>query len=170
MAKKKQRGFKMFYPGGPLVIPQSAMPSYMAPATNLSQAPTPNIAQPIQGAQAPAIGISSIAGGVGGAVGLYQTMADNLKVPKIQEQDFTSGSKEELLSKATNFNGYEMPKTDAVSSSLGGAASGAAAGTAIAPGIGTAIGAGVGAVGGAVSSILVIVKKRERSEELKEML
>ena len=40
MAKKKQRGFKMFYPGGPLVIPQSAMPSYMAPATNLSQAPT----------------------------------------------------------------------------------------------------------------------------------
>ena len=89
MAKKKQRGFKMFYPGGPLVIPQSAMPSYMAPATNLSQAPTPNIAQPMQGAQAPAIGLSNIAGGVQGAVGLYQTMAGNLSVPKIQEQDFT---------------------------------------------------------------------------------
>ena len=53
MAKKKQRGFKMFNPGGPLVIPQSAMPSYMAPATNLSQAPTPNIAQPMQAPQAP---------------------------------------------------------------------------------------------------------------------
>lgn len=160
MAKKKQRGFKMFYPGGPLVIPQSAMPSYMAPATNLTQAPTPNIAQPMQGAQAPAIGLSNIAGGVQGAVGLYQTMADNLKVPKIQEQDFTSGSKEELLSKATDFKGYEMPKTNAVSSALGGAASGAAAGTAIAPGIGTAIGAGVGLVGGAVSSIFGNSKRK----------
>ena len=160
MAKKKQRGFKMFYPGGPLVIPQSAMPSYMAPATNLSQAPTPNIAQPMQGAQAPAIGLSNIAGGVQGAVGLYQTMADNLKVPKIQEQDFTSGSKEELLSKATDFKGYEMPKTNAVSSGLSGAASGAAAGTAIAPGIGTVIGAGVGLVGGAVSSIFGNSKRK----------
>lgn len=160
MAKKKQRGFKMFYPGGPLVIPQSAMPSYMAPATNLNQAPTPNIAQPMQGAQAPSIGISNIAGGVQGAVGLYQTMADNLKVPKIQEQDFTSGSKQELLSKATDFKGYEMPKTNAVSSGLSGAASGAAAGTAIAPGIGTAIGAGVGLVGGAVSSIFGNSKRK----------
>lgn len=160
MAKKKQRGFKMFNPGGPLVIPQSAMPSYMAPATNLSQAPTPNIAQPMQGAQAPSIGLSNIAGGVQGAVGLYQTMADNLKVPKIQEQDFTSGSKQELLSKATDFKGYEMPKTNAVSSGLSGAASGAAAGTAIAPGIGTAIGAGVGLVGGAVSSIFGNSKRK----------
>ena len=160
MAKKKQRGFKMFNPGGPLVIPQSAMPSYMAPATNLSQAPTPNIAQPMQGAQAPAIGLSNIAGGVQGAVGLYQTISGNLSVPKIQEQDFTSGSKEELLSKATDFKGYEMPKTDAVSSVLGGTASGAAAGTAIAPGIGTAIGAGVGLVGGAVSSIFGNSKRK----------
>ena len=160
MAKKKQRGFKMFNPGGPLVIPQSAMPSYMAPATNLSQAPTPNIAQPMQGAQAPAIGLSSIGGVLQGVTGLYQTMADNLKVPKIQEQDFTSGSKQELLSKATDFKGYEMPKTNAVSSGLGGAASGAAAGTAIAPGIGTAIGAGVGLVGGAVSSIFGNSKRK----------
>ena len=160
MAKKKQRGFKMFNPGGPLVIPQSAKPSYMAPATNLSQAPTPNIAQPMQGAQAPAIGLSSIGGVLQGVTGLYQTMAGNLSVPKIQEQDFTSGSKQELLSKATDFKGYEMPKTDAVSSSLGGAASGAAAGTAIAPGIGTAIGAGVGLVGGAVSSIFGNSKRK----------
>ena len=161
MAKKKQRGFKMFYPGGPLVIPQSAMPSYMAPATNLSQAPTPNIAQPMQGAQAPAIGLSNIAGGVQGVAGLYQTIAGNLSVPKIQEKDFTSGSKEELLSKATDFKGYEMPKTNAVSSGLSGAASGAAAGTAIAPGIGTAIGGAVGAVGGAVSSIFGNSKRKK---------
>lgn len=160
MAKKKQRGFKMFYPGGPLVIPQSAMPSYMAPATNLSQAPTPNIAQPMPGAQAPSIGLSNIAGVAQGAVGLYQTIAGNLSVPKIQEKDFTAGSKEELLTKATDFKGYEMPKTDAVSSGLGGAASGAAAGTAIAPGIGTVIGGAVGAVGGAVSSIFGNSKKK----------
>jgi hypothetical protein len=160
MAKKKQRAFKMFDLGGPLVIPQSAMPSYMAPATNLSQAPTPNIAQPMQGAQAPAIGLSNIAGGVQGAVGLYQTIAGNISVPKIQEQDFTSGSKQELLSKATDFKGYEMPKTNAVSSGLSGAASGAAAGTAIAPGIGTAIGAGVGLVGGVVSSIFGNSKRK----------
>ena len=160
MAKKKQRGFKMFYPGGPLVIPQSAMPSYMAPATNLSQAPTPNIAQPMQGAQAPAIGLSNIAGGVQGVAGLYQTISGNLSVPKIQEQDFTSGSKQELLSKATDFKGYEMPKTNAVSSGLSGAAAGAAAGTAIAPGIGTVIGGAVGAVGGAVSSIFGNSKRK----------
>ena len=161
MAKKKQRGFKMFYPGGPLVIPQSAMPSYMAPATNLSQAPTPNIAQPMQGAQAPAIGLSNIAGGVQGVAGLYQTIAGNLSVPKIQEKDFTAGSKQDLLSKATDFKGYEMPKTNAVSSGLSGAASGAAAGTAIAPGIGTAIGGAVGAVGGAVSSIFGNSKRKK---------
>ena len=160
MAKKKQRGFKMFNLGGPLVIPQSAMPSYMAPATNLNQAPTPNIAQPMQGAQAPAIGLSSIGGVLQGVTGLYQTIAGNLSVPKIQEQDFTSGSKEELLSKATDFKGYEMPKTNAASSGLSGAASGAAAGTAIAPGIGTAIGAGVGFVGGAVSSIFGNSKRK----------
>ena len=161
MAKKKQRGFKMFYPGGPLVIPQSAMPSYMAPATNLSQAPTPNIAQPMQGAQAPAIGLSNIAGGVQGVAGLYQTIAGNLSVPKIQEKDFTAGSKQDLLSKATDFKGYEMPKTNAVSSGLSGAASGAAAGTAIAPGIGTAVGAVVGGVGGAVSSIFGNSKRKK---------
>ena len=150
----------MFYPGGPLVIPQSAMPSYMAPATNLSQAPTPNIAQPMQGTQAPGMDLSQIGGVAQGALGLYQTISGNLSVPKIQEQDFTSGSKQELLSKATGFKGYEMPKTDAVSSGLGGAASGAAAGTAIAPGIGTAIGAGVGLVGGAVSSIFGNSKRK----------
>ena len=161
MAKKKQRAFKMFDLGGPLVIPQSAMPSYMAPATNLSQAPTPNIAQPMQGAQAPAIGLSNIAGGVQGVAGLYQTIAGNLSVPKIQEQDFTAGSKQELLSKATDFKGYEMPKTNAVSSGLSGAASGAAAGTAIAPGIGTAVGAVVGGVGGAVSSIFGNSKRKK---------
>ena len=161
MAKKKQRGFKMFYPGGPLVIPQSAMPSYMAPATNLSQAPTPNIAQPMPGAQAPAIGLSNIAGGVQGVAGLYQTIAGNLSVPKIQEKDFTAGSKQDLLSKATDFKGYEMPKTNAVSSGLSGAASGAAAGTAIAPGIGTAVGAVVGGVGGAVSSIFGNSKRKK---------
>ena len=160
MAKKKQRGFKMFYPGGPLVIPQSAMPSYMAPATNLSQAPTPNIAQPMPGAQAPAIGLSNIAGAMQGVAGLYGTIAGNLSVPKIQEKDFTSGSKQELLSKATDFKGYEMPKTNAVGSGLGGAVSGAAAGTAIAPGIGTAIGAGVGLVGGVVSSIFGNSKRK----------
>ena len=160
MAKKKQGAFKMFYPGGPLVIPQSATPSYMAPATNLSQAPTPNISQPMQGAQAPSIGIGNIAGGVQGAAGLYQTIAGNLSVPKIQEQDFTSGSKQELLSKATGFKGYEMPKTDAVSSGLGGAASGAAAGTAIAPGIGTVIGGAVGLVGGVASSIFGNSKRK----------
>ena len=160
MAKKKQRGFKMFEPGGPLVIPQSAKPSYMAPATNLNQAPTPNIAQPKQGAQAPAIGLSSIGGVLQGVTGLYQTMDGNLSVPKIQEQDFTAGSKQELLSKATDFKGYEMPKTDAVSSSLGGAAAGAAAGTAIAPGIGTVIGAGAGLVGGVASSIFGNSKRK----------
>ena len=160
MAKKRQRGFKMFYPGGPLVIPQSATPSYMAPATNLSQAPTPNIAQPMAGAQAPAIGLSNIGGALQGVTGLYGTIAGNLSVPKIQEKDFTSGSKQELLSKATDFKGYEMPKTNAVSSGLGGAASGAAAGTAIAPGIGTAIGAVVGGVGGAVSSIFGNSKRK----------
>ena len=163
MAKKKQRAFKMFDLGGPLVIPQSAMPSYMAPATNLSQAPTPNIAQPMQaaqGAQAPAIGLSNIAGGVQGVAGLYQTIAGNLSVPKIQEKDFTAGSKQELLSKATDFKGYEMPKTNAVSSGLGGAASGAAAGTAIAPGIGTAIGGAVGLVGGVASSIFGNSKRK----------
>ena len=160
MAKKKQRGFKMFNPGGPLVIPQSAMPSYMAPATNLSQAPTPNITQPMQSAQAPAIGLSNIAGGVQGVAGLYQTIAGNLSVPKIQEKDFTAGSKQELLSKATDFKGYEMPKTNAVSSGLGGAASGAAAGTAIAPGIGTVIGGAVGLVGGVASSIFGNSKRK----------
>ena len=167
MAKKKQRGFKMFDPGGPLVIPQSAMPSYMAPATNLSQAPTPNISQPMQGAQTPAIGLSSIGGALQGVTDLYQTITGNLSVPKIQEQDFTAGSKQELLSKATDFKGYEMPKTDAVSSGLGGAVSGAAAGTAIAPGIGTAIGAGVGLVGGAVSSIFGN-SKRKRAKQRAE--
>ena len=161
MAKKKQRGFKMFNPGGPLVIPQSAMPSYMAPATNLSQAPTPNIAQPTAGAQAPAIGLSNIGGALQGVTGLYQTIAGNLSVPKIQEKDFTAGSKQELLSKATDFKGYEMPKTNAVSSGLSGAASGAAAGTAIAPGIGTAVGAVVGGVGGAVSSIFGNSKRKK---------
>ena len=109
---------------------------------------------------APAIGLSNIDGGVQGAAGLYQTIADNLSVPKIQEKDFTAGSKQELLSKATDFKGYEMPKTDAVSSGLGGAASGAAVGTAIAPGIGTVIGGAVGAVGGAVSSIFGNSKKK----------
>ena len=161
MAKKKQRGFKMFYPGGPLVIPESAKPSYMAPATNLSQAPTPNIAQPMAGAQAPAIGLSNIGGALQGVTGLYGTIAGSLSVPKIQEKDFTSASKEELLSKATDFKGYEMPKTNAVSSGLGGAASGAAAGTAIAPGIGTVIGGAVGAVGGAVSSIFGNSKRKK---------
>lgn len=160
MAKKKQGAFKMFYPGGPLVIPQSATPSYMAPATNLSQAPTPNIAQPMQAPQAPAIGIGNIAGAAQGVAGLYQTISGNLSVPKIQEQDFTSGSKQELLSKATGFKGYEMPKTDAVSSGLGGAASGAAAGTAIAPGIGTVIGGAVGLVGGVASSIFGNSKRK----------
>ena len=161
MAKKKQRAFKMFDLGGPLVIPQSAMPSYMAPATNLSQAPTPNISQPMQGAQAPAIGLSNIAGGVQGVAGLYQTIAGNLSVPKIQEKDFTAGSKQELLSKATDFKGYEMPKTSAVSSGLSGAASGAAAGTAIAPGIGTVIGGAVGLVGGVGSSIFGNSKRKK---------
>lgn len=161
MAKKKQRGFKMFYPGGPLVIPESAKPSYMAPATNLSQAPTPNITQPMAGAQAPGMDLGHIAGVAQGAVGLYQTIAGNLSVPKIQEKDFTSGSKEELLTKATDFKGYEMPKTNAVSSGLSGAASGAAAGTAIAPGIGTVIGGAVGAVGGAVSSIFGNSKRKK---------
>ena len=108
----------MFNPGGPLVIPQSAMPSYMAPATNLSQAPTPNIAQPMQAPQAPGMGLGQIGGVAQGALGLYETISGNLSVPKIQEQDFTSGSKQELLSKATDFKGYEMPKTNAVSSGL----------------------------------------------------
>ena len=163
MAKKKQRGFKMFYPGGPLVIPQSAMPSYMAPATNLSQAPTPNIVQPTKAPQAPqaqGMDLSQVGGVFQGALGLYETISGNLSVPKIQEKDFTSGSKQELLSKATDFKGYEMPKTSAVSSGLSGAASGAAAGTAIAPGIGTAIGAVVGGVGGAVSSIFGNSKRK----------
>lgn len=160
MAKKKQSGFKMFYPGGPLVIPRSAMPSYMAPATNLSQAPTPNIVQPTKTPQAPGMDLSQIGGVAQGALGLYETISGNLSVPKIQEKDFTSGSKQELLSKATDFKGYEMPKTNAVSSGLSGAASGAAAGTAIAPGIGTAIGAGVGLVGGVVSSIFGNSKRK----------
>lgn len=166
MAKKKQRGFKMFNPGGQLVIPQSAMPSYMAPATNLSQAPTPNIAQPTKAPQTPqapqaqGIGLSQIGGVLQGVTGLYETISGNLSVPKIQEKDFTAGSKQELLSKATDFKGYEIPKTDAVSSGLGGAASGAAAGTAIAPGIGTAIGAGVGLVGGVGSSIFGNSKRK----------
>jgi len=99
MAKKRQRGFKMFYPGGPLVIPESAKPSYMAPATNLSQAPTPNIAQPTPGAQAPAIGLSNIAGAMQGVAGLYGTIAGNLSVPKIQEKDFTSVASKNLCQK-----------------------------------------------------------------------
>ena len=115
MAKNRQRGFKMFNPGGPLVIPESAKPSYMTPATNLSQAPTPNIAQPTPDAQAPAIGLGSIGGVLQGVTGLYSTISENLSVPKIQEKDFTSSSKQELLSKATDFKGYEMPKTNAVS-------------------------------------------------------
>ena len=157
MAKKKQRGFKMFYPGGPLVKPELVDPSntdaliadskaaFQSKLTEFigsSNPPTPNIAQPMPGTQAPAIGVSNIAGAMQGVAGLYGTIAGNLSVPKIQEKDFTSSSKQELLSKATDFKGYEMPKTDAVSSGLGGAASGAAAGTAIAPGIGTVIGAG----------------------------
>lgn len=162
MAKKKQGAFKMFYPGGPLVIPQSATPAAMADALTPAP-PTPNITQPMKIPQAPqasGMDLSQIGGVAQGALGLYQTISGNLSVPKIQEQDFTSGSKQELLSKATGFKGYEMPKTDVASASLGGAASGAAAGTAIAPGIGTAIGAGVGFVGGVVSSIFGNSKRK----------
>ena len=147
MAKKKQRGFKMFYPGGPLVIPELADPSNIDAITSDSKAafqsaltefigsskpPTPNISQPMPSGKAPGIDLgkmdlSKMNGVLQGAAGLYGTISDNLSVPKIQEQDFTAGSKQELLSKATDFKGYEMPKTNAVSSGLSGAASGAAA-------------------------------------------
>jgi len=179
MAKKKQRGFKMFYPGGPLVKPELVDPSntdaliadskaaFQSKLTEFigsSNPPTPNISQPMPSGKAPAIGLGSIGGVLQGVTGLYSTISENLSVPKIQEKDFTSSSKQELLSKATDFKGYEMPKTNAVSSGLSGAASGAAAGTAIAPGIGTVIGAGVGAIGGAVSSIFGNSKRKKAKQ------
>ena len=115
MAKKKQRGFKMFDPGGPLVIPESATPSYMAPATDLEQAPrqrrvqlsqpsplpqaTPpsqptqpaQPAQPLKGPQdqkTPGMDLSQIGGVLQGALGLYETISGNRKRGYMERRSF----------------------------------------------------------------------------------
>lgn len=122
-------------------------------------------------------GFSAVSQGIitaTGALGLGNQFASNLKVPGIQEQDFRSGTKGDLINKAQTFEGYDANTTNTFkeygSGALTGASTGAALGSVV-PGVGTVVGgvlgAGLGAVTGGISSIFGN-KKRRRAKRRAE--
>ena len=111
----------------------------------------------------PGIGINGYMGLASGALSLGNQIAGNLSVPKIQQQDFNANSKGVLQNMASNFKGYDVGRTNTLSSGLSGALTGASAGRAFGL-VGAGIGAAIGGVGSLVSSIFGN-SARKRAEE-----
>ena len=111
----------------------------------------------------PGIGVNGYMGLASGAFNLGTQVANNLSVPKIQQQDFSANSKGVLQNMASNFHGYDVGRTSNLGNTASGALSGASAGMAFGP-VGAGVGAAIGGVGSLVGSIFGN-SARKRAEE-----
>ena len=135
--------------------------------TGLSQLAKNSLVQPskpgIGTTPKPGIGVNGYMGLASGAFNLGTQVANNLSVPKIQQQDFSANSKGVLQNMASNFHGYDVGRTSNLGNTASGALSGASAGMAFGP-VGAGVGAAIGGVGSLVGSIFGN-SARKRAEE-----
>lgn len=113
--------------------------------------------------------LNQAVGGISGAIGLYNTISNNLNTPEVNQVNFSAlNDRNTLSSEASSLEqqgGYDIGRTSNEGSALSGAASGASLGTAILPGIGTAVGGALGAIGGFFSSMFGNNKRRDAERE-----
>lgn len=116
-------------------------------------------------------GIGAAKGGGGGGVNamgaissgidLTNQIIGNLHAPKIEQEDFTTSSKDALINQASKFSGHASNQTNVGGAALKGVAAGATFGSAV-PVIGTAIGAVAGGIIGLGTSLIGNKKKMRK--------
>lgn len=92
-------------------------------------------------------------GAISSGTDLANQIIGNLHAPEIEQEDFTTSSKDALINQASKFSGHASNQTNVGGAALKGVAAGATFGSAV-PVIGTAIGAVAGGIIGLGTSLI----------------
>lgn len=101
-------------------------------------------------------------GAISSGIDLSNQIIGNLHAPKINQEDFTTSSKDTLINQASKFSGHATNQTNVGGAALKGVAAGATFGSAV-PVIGTAIGAVAGGIIGLGTSLIGNNRKRKKA-------
>lgn len=118
----------------------------------------------------PDVGNPGLQKGLGiatGAISLTNQVMGNLSVPDVNVDKSPVNTKGDLFARGSNFNGYNLKRSNPLGSSLSGGLNGAMAGSSLGP-LGAGIGAGVGILTGGISSIFGNRKRKKRERKLNQ--